>query len=78
MTRVMQKISKSRFKARALELFREVEATGRVLVVTDNGEPRVEIRRYVPPKGDPLAVLRGSVAYFEQPTENIEFGDWEA
>jgi prevent-host-death family protein len=38
-------ISKFQFKAKALELFRRVETTGLPLVVTDNGKPKLEIRR---------------------------------
>jgi prevent-host-death family protein len=36
----MNKISKSQFKAKALELFRQVEATGEPLIITDNGQPK--------------------------------------
>jgi hypothetical protein len=68
----MNKISKSQFKPRALEFFRDIEATGRALVITDNGEPRIEIRRYRPPSADPLDALRGSVVFFDPIT--IEFG----
>jgi hypothetical protein len=68
----MNKISKSQFKPRALEFFRDIEATGRALVITDNGEPRIEIRRYRPPSADPLDALRGSVVFFDP--ETIEFG----
>jgi len=68
----MNKISKSQFKPRALEIFRDIEATGRALVITDNGEPRIEIRRYRPPSADPLDALRGSVVFFDP--ETIEFG----
>jgi antitoxin (DNA-binding transcriptional repressor) of toxin-antitoxin stability system len=42
MTRVKSKpnrVSKSQFKARALEFFRQVETTGEPLIVTDHGEP---------------------------------------
>ena len=32
-----RQVSKSRFKAQALELFRQVEASGELLVVNDHG-----------------------------------------
>ena len=32
-------VSKSAFKAKALEYFREVESTGAELVITDHGKP---------------------------------------
>ena len=65
MTMVMpEQISKSRFKPHALELFRRIEATGRPLIITDNGVPKLEIRPYLTP-ANPLAPLRGSVIFFE-------------
>jgi hypothetical protein len=68
MTMVMpDKISKSQFNPRALELFRTIEATGRPLIITDNGVPKLEIRPYHLPS-DRLEALRGSVIYFEPET----------
>ncbi len=61
----MQKISKSQFKPRALALFREIEAPGQPLVITDNGAPRLEIRPYAPRRTDPLERLRDSVLHFD-------------
>jgi len=54
-------VSKSRFRAKALELFRQVGSSGEAVVVTDRGEPKLEVRRYQAPSRDPLAALRGSV-----------------
>jgi len=71
---MIQKISKSQFKARALELFRDIEATGQPLIITDNGEPRLEIRPYRPYRGDPLEKLRGTVLFYEQPRDPLSFG----
>jgi antitoxin (DNA-binding transcriptional repressor) of toxin-antitoxin stability system len=39
-------ISKSEFKAKALEVLRSVEDTGQSVIVTDRGIPKVEVRRY--------------------------------
>ncbi len=36
-------ISKSKLKARMLEIFREVEESGQELIVTDNGKPVLKI-----------------------------------
>jgi antitoxin (DNA-binding transcriptional repressor) of toxin-antitoxin stability system len=44
----LRQVSKSQFKAHALELFREIEASGQTLVVTDHGRPTQEIRPYRP------------------------------
>lgn len=64
MTMVMDKISKSQFKPRALEFFREIEATGRPLIITDNGVPKLEIRPYQP-QTNRLDALRDSVIHFK-------------
>jgi hypothetical protein len=66
MTMVMDKISKSQFKPRALEFFREIEATGRPLIITDNGVPKLEIHPYRGP-ANPLEPLRGSVVFYFGP-----------
>jgi antitoxin (DNA-binding transcriptional repressor) of toxin-antitoxin stability system len=71
-------ISKSQFKAKALELFRRVETTGVPLVITDNGQPKLEIRRYQPPNRNPLDELRGSVLYYHRPTDPVGDEDWDA
>ncbi len=71
-------ISKSQFKARALEYFRQIEADGKPVIVTDHGEPKLEVRRYQPQKDDPLLLLRGTVLRYDAPTESVGEGDWEA
>lgn len=40
----MKTVSKGRLKAKMLEYFREVEATGETLVVTDHGREVLEVR----------------------------------
>jgi antitoxin (DNA-binding transcriptional repressor) of toxin-antitoxin stability system len=76
----LRQVSKSRFKARALELFRQVEASGEPLVVTDHGRPTLEVRPYRPaqPAADPLEELRGSVLCFDDPFAPVGENDWEA
>ena len=75
-----QQVSKSRFKAQALELFRQVEASGEPLVITDHGRPTLEVRPYRPvrPDANPLEELRGSVLRFEDPFAPVGENDWEA
>jgi len=75
---VTNQVSKSQFKARALEFFRQVETGGEPLVVTDHGQPTVEVRRYQPPTRNPLDVLRGSVLRYDAPTQPICMEDWDA
>ena len=81
MTRVMIKystISKSRFKARALEYFRQVERTGRELIITDRGKP---VLKLIPFRDDPqhaLRALRETVVRYDAPTDPVGEEDWEA
>ena len=71
-------VSKTEFKARALEFFRQVEAGGESVVVTDHGQPKVEIRPYRPRARAPLDVLRGTVLRYDAPFEPISETDWDA
>ncbi|WP_406806171.1 type II toxin-antitoxin system Phd/YefM family antitoxin [Burkholderia semiarida] len=71
-------VSKSEFKARALEYFRLVEASGESLIVTDHGKPTLEIRPYRSREAQPLDILRGSVMRYDNPLYPIAEDDWEA
>jgi antitoxin (DNA-binding transcriptional repressor) of toxin-antitoxin stability system len=71
-------VSKSEFKAKALEYFRQIEASGESLIVTDHGKPALEVRPYRSESRPPLDILRGSVVRFDQPTEPVADADWEA
>ena len=69
--------SKSGFKARALEYFRQIEKTGRPLVITDRGKPVLKV---VPFSEDPeeiLRELRGSVLKYKDPAKPVGESDWE-
>lgn len=73
-----EKVSKARFKARALEHLRRVEETGKELVITDRGDPVVKI---VPYESDPaarLSALRGTIRRYVDPTKPVAEKDWEA
>ncbi len=75
----MGQISKSQFKAKALELFREVETTGRPLIITDRGQPKLEIRRYEPRTTEEIfEYLKDSVLFYDDSTEPVGEDDWEA
>ena len=60
-----KRISKATFKAKACEVFRQVETLGERVIVTDHGKPTIEVRRYTSRKKDPLEVLRAGIAYFD-------------
>ena len=70
-------VSKSQFKAKALELFREVESTGGTMIITDHGRPAIEVRPYRKADRNPLEILRGSVMEYQDPLEPVGEGDWE-
>jgi antitoxin (DNA-binding transcriptional repressor) of toxin-antitoxin stability system len=72
-----QSVSKSRFKARALEYFRQIEESGREVIVTDHGRPVVKVGPYRPEAHELLRVLRGSVRFYKAPTEPVAVGEWE-
>ena len=71
-------VSKSEFKAKALEFFRQVEASGESLIVTDHGKPALEVRPYRGLERNPLDVLRGSAMRYDNPTDPVALDDWEA
>lgn len=71
------KVSKTEFKAKALEYFRHIEATKQTVVITDHGKPALEVRPYRAVKRNPLEALRGSVIRYDDPTEPISV-EWEA
>ena len=71
-------ISKTQFKARALELFRHVEATGEPLIVTDHGKPTLEIRPYRKSVSNPMQALQNSVIRFDNPLQPVGEDDWQA
>ena len=72
------RVSKSRFKARALQYFREVEQTGKDLIITDRGKPVLKLARYAEEIPDEvLRQLGDSVLSYEGPTEPVGVEDWE-
>ncbi len=71
-------VSKSQFKPRALQYFREVERTGKELIITDHGKPVLKILPYFKESAEALKVLRNSVIKYENSTEPVAVDDWEA
>jgi antitoxin (DNA-binding transcriptional repressor) of toxin-antitoxin stability system len=64
---MMNTISKSKLKAKMLEIFRQLEASGDELVVTDHGKPVLKIIP-IKPKAAVNVVfgdLQGQVTYLE-------------
>ena len=70
-------VSKSRFKAHALEYFRQVERTGKAIVITDRGKPVLTLAPYHDDPDANLRLLRESVVKYDAPTRPVAEDDWE-
>jgi len=70
-------ISKSEFKSKALEIFRDVESSGESIIVTDHGCPTIEVRPFRIIERPPLEILKGSVIEYSNPTDPVGEDDWE-
>jgi prevent-host-death family protein len=73
-----QSVSKSKFKSKALEYFRQVESTGKSLIITDRGQPVLKLVPYAEDPAEVLAELRNSVRRYDDPLEPVAVGDWES
>jgi len=71
-------VSKSKFKAHALEIFRRVEATGEPVIVTDHGQPTLIVQKYKKTAASPNDKLKGSVLRYDAPFAPVDEGSWEA
>lgn len=71
-------VSKSRFKAHALALFRQVEETGQSLIITDRGTPVLKVSKYREDPKAALQLLRETVVKYQAPTRPVGADDWEA
>jgi len=76
-TKVQQEISKSNFKAHALEVMRDVEQTGDEVIITSHGKPALIVKKFKQQKSSPLEKLRGSVVKYSSPTSPVSEDDWE-
>ena len=74
---IMQQISKTEFKAHALEVFRDIEKSGESRIITDRGKPTLEIRKLRVNKKTPLELLKGTVLKYDNPTAPVADDDWE-
>jgi len=75
---VEKHVAKSKFKPRALHYFREVQRTGRELIITDRGKPVLKIVPYSEEASETLGLLRESVIKYDRPTEPVGLNDWES
>ncbi len=70
-------VSKSRFKAHALEIFRHIEMTGEPVIVTDHGTPSLIVRKYEVQIANVRDMLKGSILRYDSPLEPVGVEDWE-
>lgn len=73
----MEEISKTEFKAHALEVLRDIEHSGQPRIITDRGRPTLEIRKLRQQKVSPLELLKGTIVKYEAPTSPVADDDWE-
>ncbi len=71
-------VSKSQFKPKALNYFRQVEQSGKELIITDRGKPVLKLVPYSDKPDSWLKPLRGSVKKYLKPTEPVFADEWEA
>lgn len=74
----MQTISKSKLKANMLQIFRELEAKGGEVIVTDHGKPVLRITPIEPENSvaELFAGLQGQVIFHEDP-DTPTLLEWE-
>jgi prevent-host-death family protein len=73
-----ESVSKSRFKSKALEYFRQVEKSGKPLIITDRGKPVLKVAPFSEDPEETLKELRNSVLKYKDPTQPVGESDWDA
>ena len=72
-------VSKSEFKAKALEYMRFVEQNNQSIIITDMGNPVIQINPFeAKSKTSKLDYYRGSVLKYIRPNDPVGLEDWEA
>jgi len=66
------------FKLHASKFFREVEQTGKELIITDRGRPVLKLVPYTEKPEIWLKPLRGTVKRLHRPTDPVASDEWEA
>jgi len=72
-----QKVTKTTFKAHALEHFRQVLATKQPVVIMDKGKPVLKVVPYNDNKQDELKKFRGLLRKYVAPTKPVLDAEWE-
>ena len=77
---MQQVVSKSQFKAQALEYLREVEKQNKQVIITHAGKPVAKVVPYKEENQDKVIreFLKGSLRYYIEPDEPaIDPQDWD-
>ncbi len=64
-------ISKTEFEAKTLDILAQIETSGDSVLVTDNGRPVIEIRKFPSYSDKPLDRLHGSVLEYKGPFDPV-------
>ena len=73
----MEQISKTEFKAHALEVLREIERSGKSRIITDRGKPTIEIKKLRKTDQSPLEILKGTVLEYDAFDQPVGADDWQ-
>jgi antitoxin (DNA-binding transcriptional repressor) of toxin-antitoxin stability system len=73
----MEPISKTEFKAHALEVLREIEHSGKSRIITNHGKPTIEIKKLRQREVSPQEKLKNSVLKYEAFDEPVGIDDWK-
>ncbi len=71
-------ISKSKFKPKSLEYFRQIEESGEELIITDRGRPVIKVIPYSVKPIEAIKLLRNTIKKYKNPTEPVGIEDWES
>ena len=76
---MIKSVSKSYFKPRALEIFREVEASKESIIITDHGRPVLKIVPFTDEETSQsgLDELRNTLEKYDRPFDPVAENDWE-
>lgn len=72
----MSALTKTTFKAHALEHLRNVQATKKPLVILDRGKPVLKVVPYAANMEEDLAKFRGLLLRYDEPTAPVGVEDW--
>ncbi len=73
----MRTISKSQFKPKSLQYFREIQKKGHEIIITDHGKPVVIISPFKKDSQVILKELKNSVLQYDDPLEPVAEDEWD-